>query len=461
MININNEEVLYEQIYQQLKFKIQNGELDKGTRLPSKRRMASDLGVSVNTIDNAYTQLVSEGYIESYERRGFFVCEIRSLLQISPQLAPHNFITSAAPKLKEQFIVDFSPTDIDLYNFPSVLWRKLLRQCFDVEDRTLLKRPPTQGNENLRRALQDYLYRSRGVNCTTDRIIIGAGTDSLLHLLSELFGGGTIALENPLHSNAYRIFSAADYQILPIPLDDKGLDTSYLPTQGATAVYVTPSHQFPMGISMPIGRRTQLLKWASETKSYIIEDDYDSEFRYNSRPIPSLQGMDQSDRVIYLGTFSKSVAPSLRVGYMVLPSSLLSAYNKRMKILGSFVSSFEQRLLNEFIISGQFEKHINRMRKIYRAKRELMLEELGKFKRNIKVLGDDAGQHVLIELSGKYPADVLCARAAELGVKVYPLSLYYIGRLPPLRQKQLLLGYGGLTSAQILQGMALLRKAFK
>lgn len=459
MIVIDSKEHFYLQIYEHFKSKIRSGELLKNAKLPSKRQLANQLGVSINTVDTAYAQLVSEGYVESQERRGFFVCALESQRELKSD--KELLSSEVSIPSEKKYIVDFSPTDIDLDHFPFALWRKLLRRCFDADDTNLLKRSPLQGNTSLREELRYYLYNSRGVNCRMEQIVIGAGTDALLDRLAEMFKNAAIAVENPLHSNAYRIFDAAGCSVLPIPLDSKGLDIRHLPMSGVQAVYVTPSHQFPMGISMPIGRRMELLNWAVTSNAYIIEDDYDSEFRYNSRPLPSLQGMDNYERVIYLGTFSKSVAPSLRVGYMVLPEHLLGMYNEHNRFLGSFVSTFEQLILAEFMSNGHFERHINRMRKIYRSKRDVILQELSAYTDVVEVLGEDAGQHILIEVKGTKTADCLVESAKQNQIKVYSLSNYYIGKLPALYEKHVLLGYGGLSSEKIVMGVRALMRSWQ
>lgn len=460
MINLNPEHrtPLYEQLYKQFKEQIQTGRIRAGDKMPSRRKLAEELGISVNTVDNAYAQLVLEGYIQAQERRGFRVLEFYGLLHDSAESVQVN--NQVAVESKYQ--VDFSPTDTDLYSFPFTTWRRLLKSSFDADDINLLKRAPTQGNEALRIQLCDYLYRSRGVNCSPEQIIIGAGTDALLQMLTMILEREDgIAVENPLHSNTYKIFAAAGYRVQPVSVGDQGMNISELNSANVAAVYITPSNQFPLGVSMPIGRRSELLRWATRNgPKYIIEDDYDSEFRYHSKPIPSLQGMDKHGCVIYLGTFSKSVAPSLRVSYMVLPERLLPLYKERCAYLGSAVSAFEQRLLSEFMSKGYFEKHLNRMRKIYKTKRELMLDELDKFKCDIQVLGEAAGQHLLVRVALK-DARHLSELAKTAGVKIYPLDSYYIGQLPDKYKQCLLLGYGGLTEKEIICGIILLKNAWR
>lgn len=450
---------LYIQITRHLKQQIRTGALPAHAKLPSKRSLAGHLGVSVTTVESAYSQLVSEGFVESRPKRGFFVCEIEPLLPAAAEPAP----PAAKADGAAEPLVDFSPGGIDTRHFPYTTWRRLLRACFDEADATLLQNAPAQGLFSLRESIAQYLAQARGVRCQARQIVIGAGTEHLLQILSYMLDSSwTIALENPVYNKAYHMFSRMGHSVLPLYVDEKGLPVSPLGALSHTAVYTTPSHQFPLGVSMPISRRVQLLNWAkSAPDRYIIEDDYDSEFRYDAKPLPSLQSIDDHGRVIYLGTFSKSIAPSLRIGYMVLPEALLPLYQAQYAQFSCAVSRFEQQVLDAFLRQGAFETHLNRMRKLYKEKRKTLVSALEvAFPHSLQYQGEQAGHHVLVHLPGMADGGALCRAAMAAGVKVYPLSPYFIGPVPPAYQGHVLLGYGSLSQAQIQRGVALLSQAW-
>ena len=273
---------------------------------------------------------------------------------------------------REKFEVDFSPRGIDLEGFPYATWRKISRSVLKEEDRELFLKGEPQGDLILREAIREYLHAARGVNCDVSQIIIGAGNEYLLMLLSQIIGrDAVIAMENPTYRQAYRVLSGVGHKVLPVGIDKNGFCVKELEGQDVQAAYVMPSHQFPTGTVMPVRRRQELLFWAGEQPGrYLIEDDYDSEFRYKGKPIPALQGMDQNGCVIYMGTFSKAIAPAIRVGYMVLPEALLSVYLAKGRFYSSTVSRVDQRILAKFISGGYFERHLNRMREIYKGKHD-------------------------------------------------------------------------------------------
>ena len=322
-----------------------------------------------------------------------------------------------------------------------------------------------QGDEQLRETIGRYLHASRGVNCRPEQIIIGAGTDYLLMLLEKILGRHVpVAMEEPTYKRAYRVFQSFAYEIEAIPMDESGMDVEKLRQTKARAVYVMPSHQYPTGVVMPIGRRLELLKWAGEEKDrYLIEDDYDSEFRYKGKPVPALQASDRKGRVIYMGTFSKSIAPAIRVGYMVLPKNLLKVYKENCGFYACTVSRIDQRILNEFIKDGYFERYLNKMRKIYKVRHDFLLSQLGCFERAFTISGENAGLHILLTSRKHIPEKKLTEAAAREGVKVYGISkdcmrkesaegLSYGGTV--------LLGYGALEEQELEKGIQLLKKAW-
>lgn len=449
---------LYKQIYDWLKAEIQSKNYKPHDKIPSKRKLADHLCVSINTIDAAYSQLIDEGYIVAVPKKGYYVCDIDIYHTI-------NVIQDKNTELKENksnFKIDFSPSEIDPHVFPYKTWRNLFKSCFNEFDPSILKRTMAQGDLTLRRELVTFLHSSRGVNCDERQIIIGAGTESSLRTLSLVLSNNTsIALENPVYRKAYKTFEHMGHTIIPIPLDDRGIEIKPLRNLSKVAVYVTPSHQFPLGISMPIGRRVELLNFANEAEGrFIVEDDYDSEFRYIRKPLPSLQSIDHNGKVIYVGTFSTSIAPSIRISYMVLPHALLKNYVKIYSDFGSEVSILEQRIVAKFIAEGSYEKHLNKMRKLYKDKREHLIKELSIFGDDIKIIGESAGNHLLIKLAiGKSKKDI-CKAAAICGIKVYPISDYFIGAMLEIYENTFLLGYGALSKMEISEGVKLLYDAW-
>lgn len=451
---------LYLQITRMLVGQIRAGVLPAHTKLPSKRQLAAQLGVSVTTVDAAYGQLVSEGYLESQPRRGFFVCPIDMLLSAEPP-AP---VPKTRPLPSDDVRVDFSPSAIDAHHFPYNQWRRHMKACFNEYDGTLLQNAPPEGLYALRESIARYLTQARGVHSTQDSVIIGAGTEHLLQALSYILDSDcTIVLENPVYHKAYQMFSRMGHPVLPLYVDDQGLPTAPLAALSRAAVYTTPSHQFPLGVSMPISRRIQLLNWAKSAPArYIIEDDYDSEFRYDAKPLPSVQSIDSNGRVIYLGTFSKSIAPSLRIGYMVLPDALLALYHEHYARYSCAVSRFEQQVLDSFMRGGAFETHLNRMRKLYKQKRSVLTGALREqFGDRLRYQGEQAGHHVLVHLQSGADQQTLCDLALSAGVKVYPLTPYFIGPVPERYRGHVLVGYGGLTEPQIREGVGLLSRAWR
>lgn len=448
---------LYVQIYQQIKQQIQNGTLPDQYRLPSKRQLAAQMKISVNTVNTAYSQLVSEGFLTVQPQKGFFVCQLDTLVQ--NQLPKKE---NAIPPQQDSYLVDFSFNDVARDKFPFHNWRKAMNQCFNEYDPDLLTCTPPQGDYKLRQAIATYLYRARGVNCTAEQVIIGAGNDNLLQMLSYILDSSCIiGMENPVYHKAMQFFQRMGHTVKSFPIDERGMRIEPLEAYDHMAVYVTPSHQFPLGITMPINRRIKLLNWAQEgVERYIIEDDYDSDFRYNARPIPALQSLDQNGKVIYLGTFSKSIAPSLRISYMVLPPALLHRYLEQYLYFQSAVSRFEQAVLCEFITSGQFETHLNRMRKLYRTRSQELIQALAVFGDQLLISGERAGLHLAVQLKNGLTEQQMCQRAATEGVKVYPISPYFNGAVPKEHQSKVLLGFGALTSEQIANGVTLLKDAW-
>ena len=454
---------LYEQIYEHIKREIREGKLLAGERLPSTRFLAEYLQVSRSTVDYAYGQLLAEGYIEARPCKGYFVCSMEELFRLEGKGNKTSGQSIAAAGQNQEAggcQWDFSPYDIDMSGFPFSVWKKITKNILTYANSDLFSRGEAQGDYDLRVTISRYLHSSRGVNCSPEQIIVGAGNDYLLMLLEKILGRHVrIAMENPTYLRSYRIFQSFAYDIVTVDMDESGMRAEDLEKEKVQAAYVMPSHQFPTGIVMPIRRRLELLKWAAKApQRYLIEDDYDSEFRFHGKPIPALQASDEMGKVIYLGSFSKAIAPAIRVSFMVLPDKLLQVYRQSCSFYSCTVSRIDQSILNEFIKDGYFERHLNKMRKIYRAKHELMLEELAPFDRKFILSGENAGLHLLLTAREAAKEEELVNMAAAQGVKVYGLSAGMAN--PSVGTPCVMLGFGGLGREQISEGIGRLRRAW-
>ncbi len=457
---------LYEQIYDHIVQEIRAGRLLVGERLPSTRSLAEFLSVSRSTVDLAYDQLQAEGYIEARPYRGFFVCHTEDLVRIEPE-KEHTAVEEE--ERKNSFQIDFSPNGVDMSQFPFDTWRRITRNTLNDDRLELFLPGQPQGDLSLRSTIARYLRGARGVSCEPSQLIIGAGNDYLLMLLRHMIGEGrAVAMENPTYQRAYRLFRAMNYRVCSVGMDAQGMRVDGLRLSGADVAYVMPSHQYPTGVIMPIGRRTELLRWASEKEGrYLIEDDYDSEFRYRGKPIPSLQASDRSQRVIYIGTFSKSIAPAIRISYMVLPDALMERFRGQCGFLSSTVSRLDQATLNEFIGEGYFERYLNKMRKYYRQKHDLVLSVLKKCEPNFTVSGENAGMHLLVTAHNGLSASEMKLRAATMGIRVYTLKELMIREEPPglpdglPLDRTVVLGFGGLKINQLRAGLRILRGCWK
>lgn len=449
-------EAFYEQIYKYIREEIKSGNLKKHDRLPSSRGLAAHLSVSRNTIDMAYMQLLSEGYIESIPKKGYYICELEQ--PFINEILEDDWIEEEKTK---EYLVDFSPNGVDMENFPYNLWRKLTKEAMITDNSELFQSGDPQGELEFRKTIRLYLHQSRGVNCQENQILIGAGSDYLLLLLGMLLGSEKkIAFEAATYPQAFKVFQSLGFQSVNIPLDAYGMKVQDLEQSKCKIAYVTPSHQYPTGIVMPISRRLKLLAWANEKEDrYIIEDDYDSEFRYQGRPIPALQGNDIKGNVIYLGTFSKGIAPAIRVSYMVLPQSLYRKYKENLAFYSCTVSRIDQTVINRFMKEGHYERHLNKMRGIYRSKHDCLMQELKSFGSHLQVLGESAGLHLLVRMKKEQSDQELAALAATEGIKVYPLSNYE-SSFSIYSDPVLLLGFARLSEEEIRKGISILKKVW-
>ena len=459
--HINSKGILpmYEQLYRSIREDIINGVIKGGEKLPSKRRLAEHLKISQITVENAYSQLLAEGYIISKPRSGYY----------AQQIIKHNkkteLINYEIPKPKaENYLYAFHTNTVDTECFPFSSWAKLLRSELTEKASKLLIAAPNQGVLELRQQICKYLAEFRGIYVIPEQVIIGAGSEYLLMLLIQLLGRNRIyALENPCYPKLNNVFKANGANVQPITLDKDGLQIEKLEKTNASVVYLTPSHQFPLGVVMPVARRIKMLKWAEQTGDrYIIEDDYDSEFRYTSRPIPAMKELDHADRVIYLNTFAKSLAPSLRISYMVLPKCLLKKYRDELRFYSSTVPSFEQYTLAKFIKTGMFERHISRIRNLYKSRRDILIELLNKsaLAKDMKISGEDAGLHLMLTLKNGLSESEMVELAAQNGVHLHGISDYYIAECEKKPNSTVVLGYAGLNEDIMKKAVICLENAW-
>lgn len=441
---------LYEALYAHIRDEILEGHLLEGERLPSKRALAAHLGVSVITVESAYAQLVAEGYVQARERSGFYVCSIGGALPIPPLPRP---IVPEEPKKPP--LLDLSRGGGEDVPFPFSVWVRTMRAVIGEKDKEILRPVDFRGAPELRQAIADHLYQTRGLRVSPENIVVGAGNEQLYGLLIQLLGRQRIfAVEDPGHRAISGIYRANDVALRPIPLDGEGLSVTALAASDANVVHISPAHHYPTGIVMPIRRRKALLDWAG-ARGYIIEDDYDSELRHSGRPLPPLFSLDGRERVLYLSTFSQTIAPSLRIAYVCLPPHLLTRLRDKLGFYTCAVPTFEQHTLARFIASGAYEKHVNRLRKRLRDKRTQLLADLAAGPMGGKCTVEEAaaGAHFLLCLKTNLPDETIRARCAALGLALRFLSDYQ--QCDP-RPGCLIVNYTCLRPEDFRRAMALL-----
>ena len=453
------EKPLYEQLYDSLSAQIRGGTLRAGDRLPGKRSLASQLAVAVNTVDTAYQMLVAEGYLEARERSGFFVLECAGA---PPQAAePAEAGGEEAPP-EPEVRFDLSTGSVDTALFPFRTWGRIQKELL-YHGEGLLRHGHRQGDGELRRELAAYLRAYRGVVCAPEQIVVGAGVEYLLGLLAQLLRGRTAAVENPGYDRPRIILENNGIPCRCVDIDGGGLDPAGLEESGADLCYVTPSHHFPTGVTMPAGRRAQLLRWAAQAPGvrYILEDDYDAEFRFDMRPIPSLQGMSgPAGQVVYLCTFSKSLAPSIRIACMVLPQGLLERYRAAFGSYANTVSRFEQQTLCRFLGEGYFTRHLARMRGVYKGRMEKLVQALEEAFPSASLQGRHTGLHLLLTLP-EGPGEAAMADAARAaGVRLRGLGGYYMERRERCPENTVVLGYASLRDQDIPELARILQRAW-
>lgn len=425
---------LYEYLYECIKNDIYSGKLKSGEHLPSKRSFAQNLGVSTITVENAYGQLQGEGFIYSIPKKGFYVADIS---ESAVGYTKHVFngkegelrdAFDCIPQLP-QYKYDFSNNRTGTDNFPFSVWAKLLREVVSEKSDKLMLNPPSGGVMELREAIAGHLNSYRGMNVSPAQIIVGAGTEYLYGLLIQLLGRDLVyGLENPGYKKTAQVYTSNAVKCCFIGLDNYGMNVEELEKSDADIAHVSPTHHFPTGITMPVSRRLELLSWANKSdRRYIIEDEYDSEFRLNGKPVPTLQSIDRNGKVIYMNTFSKSLTSTIRISYMVLPKMLAEQFYVNMNFYACTVSNFEQYTLAKFIKEGHFEKHINRMRLYYTRQRKKVLSIISEsgLSNRCEIIERDSGLHFLLKLKTSFSDMELEERFMKMGIHMAALSEYY------------------------------------
>ena len=415
MLDKNSAKPLYEQLYELMRDEILKGRLKEGKKLPSKRSLSDKLQISLITVENAYSQLIAEGYVRSEQRSGYYVQYSGGAVEI-PKIESRK--KNDVPSENSE-----TPLSEGESTFPFSVWTRLNRSIILEKGTELLKNVQNGGAYELREAISGYLYRARGINIPAERIIIGSGTEYLYNLIIQLLGRDKCyGIENPGYPKLPKIYSLNNVKYEYISLDESGMKVDELQKNHVDIAHISPAHHFPTGIVMPINRRREILDWAKGGEHFIIEDDYDSEFRRSGKPVPTIFGTDESERVIYINTFSQTIAPSVRISYMCLPEKLYKLWNEKMGFYACTVPSFEQYTLARFISEGYFERHINRTKKRFRRICEMVLELISRYP-DVRISEENAGLHFTVEIPEN--SDKMIKECEKCGIKITPLSDYY------------------------------------
>ncbi|MFP7225287.1 PLP-dependent aminotransferase family protein [Priestia filamentosa] len=456
-----NQNPLYLQVYEHIREEIKKGVLPPESKLPSIRTLSKHLNISNNTVSLSYNLLIAEGYIESRPRSGMYVKKEIEDISPFPERKEIHFEEENKEQLKN-FNYDFHYGTIDSSLFPFKTYSRIANEIYYEKQEELFKYGEPKGEPGFRQELHRYLTTSRGVKCRPEQIIVTSGTQHSLMLLSQLIDmeNKCVGFEEPGYNGARVIFKNLKSQIIPIEVKTRGICIKGLYTEKPNLIYVTPSHQFPNGYIMPLQNRRRLLEWAKENDSWIIEDDYDSEFKYHGNPVQCIQGIDTNGKVIYLGTFSKSFLPSLRISYMVLPYSLLNIYHDVCDLYEQTVPRIHQWILEKFMRTEEWSKHITKMRSTYRKKHVAITTAIKEFfnMNQINILGKDSGLHILIEVEGKSEEELIHL-ASGVGVRVYPTTLYWQNPNDSTKGT-VLLGFGALSEQEIKDGIYALSKVW-
>lgn len=455
---------MYRQLYEYIKNEIIVGNLKGGEKLPSKRTLASHLKISTVTVETAYEQLAAEGYIYSLPKKGFYA--EKGLESKTGSTASGNSVSEIHENsAKKSFAYDFGTSGVDTGCFPFSTWAKLMRTVISEENEKLLQSVDSRGSAELRKSVTEHLYSFRGISISPENIIIGAGTEYLTSLIMLLLGHDKCyAVENPGYKRTYHLFKRSAGRTAAILQDLSGISVKQLRQTGADVVHTTPSHNFPLGSVMPISRRKELLDWTYEKNDrYIIEDEYDSEFRFTGSPIPSLFSLDSHGRVIYINTFTKTLAPSMRISYMILPDRLMEKFRRELDFCSNTVPLFEQLTLARFISEGFFERHINRIKKIYKSRRDLLISSLKQYMPDgsFEIKGENSGLHFLMKMNSSASEEQFIDAAAKKDIRVRGLSEYYQNPSDYSGNACIVIGYTQLLSEDIAKAVSLLADAWK
>ena len=445
---------LYEQLYLSLKDDIiHNAKI--GDKLPSIRKLSALYGISKNTVETAFSQLYAEGYIESRQKSGYFVSHFKEHeLEHLTKTSSHVLVTPTP-----DYVYDFFPARLSKDSFPLKLWKRLYNKAI-THLLDFGAYPNRQGEIPLRYEIARYLKASRGVVCHEDHVIIVSSFAEAMEMVAKIFKSHTnqFGIETPGYLVTHNIFSHYGYHVNHIPMNEHGIFLDALEKTDVKLLYITPSHQYPTGITMPITQRLHLLDWAQKNDAYIIEDDYDSELSYKTKPIPALQGLDTHEKVIYVGTFSKSLSPALRVGYVVLPPSLLKLYHSLIehRLTHAYVSLSTQHTLALFMKEGHWERHLRKIRNINRKKHDMMKKELiHALGHSMKIIAEGSGLALLIVPTQPFNYTYFKQKAQELGVHVYFMQERSCGEFEAIA-----MGFGGLMEKEIPQAIALFKQAW-
>lgn len=442
---------LYQQLYEQLKQQILSEQLTAGQRLPATRELAAEYRLSRNTVTRAYQQLALEGYVSATVGSGYYVERISAFPRREAQPAPPSAPQKAAPAYRYRF----SFGDLDYSCYQSKAWRRCLMNAFDqIAASAEVSYGEAQGSPALREALARHLSVARGVNCQAEQIVLTGGHQQSLELLAALFpkNDRTFAMEDPGYAGTRSVMIQNGFSVTPIPLEADGVSLQAVQPLRRTLLYLTPSHQFPLGSVLPVSKRISLLQWAERSGSYIIEDDYDSELRYHNRPIPSLQSLDPHHRTIYLGSFSKSLSPDLRIAYLVLPPELSARYKTLFPRAKCAVSTLFQLALTDFLESGEYLRYIGAMRAHYRKKHDFILNYVREtLSGRVTLLGADGGLHFVFSIKTPLSQQELVQAFEEEQILVYPTEPFWADK--SRCGNQLIFGFGSLPLSRLPKAM--------
>jgi len=470
---------VYRQLYDWFRLAITTGKMRPGQRLPSTRTLATELKISRIPVSNAYDQLLAEGYLETQIGAGTYVARsipndtlpalsgkrLRPVQKAGPRRMSQRGV--ALTQLPEQswlnIVGAFRVSLPALEHFPIALWSKLVARHSRTAARSAMSYRDAMGHLPLREAIAEYLGASRAVRCEASQIMVTTGSQQALQLSAQVLvdTNDSVWLEEPGYPSARQAFIATGARLIPVPVDDEGMNVAEAirRSPNSRAAYITPSHQYPMGMTMSAPRRMLLLNWAVHHGSWIIEDDYDSEYRFESRPIASLQGLDSDSRGIYVGTFSKVMFPALRVGYLVVPKDLVPAFSAARDAADVFSATLYQLVLTDFIREGHFARHIRRMRMLYMERRQALVQAIrDQMGDSLEVIGAESGMHVVVMLPPGVNDVAVSKKAAQLGVSATPLSTCYV---KPRTRGGLVLGYGGTNARQIHEGVSKLKQSLE